>query len=453
MQNNTANLKKAVVSEGAAAFFVCACRTISKMPAMVFQNFPIRWWYDVAEKWKRRQEMIDIVSGPVRDLKNIRQIGTPAEGDRIYIENSAYARIHEETYEQRRVFIFMGHTECDQGIYTTFVEAAIPVRDMEFAQNLPRWSTHAWSDVFREVKRSYENSIIVGWAMDCRGFPPRLSAELEAIHREQFGGAHQVLFLMDSMEGEEYFYLHRGNHLQQKNGFYIYYARELHEVRTPDVTVEIPRRGCVQTLPDTETRRFLEQPDTGGKQKKSPTSYAMAAAVALLLALVGVGAWQQRIHIPGMEQAVETISRKLHPASGPAEVLVGTQIPSTEPQLTTQEPASTETLSEPLDLIPIEEVPAGEIKKTTDAQTDEETQEADTQKADIQKAESQEDTKEAETQTVEQTQNYYVVKPGDTLSGICKKIYGTMEKLEEIEKANHLDNSDDIREGQKLLLP
>ena len=56
--------------------------------------------------------MIDIAEGPGRDLKNIRQIGTPAEGDRIYIDNAAYARVHEETYEERRVFIFMGHTEC-----------------------------------------------------------------------------------------------------------------------------------------------------------------------------------------------------------------------------------------------------------------------------------------------------------------------------------------------------
>lgn len=39
--------------------------------------------------------MIDIAEGPGRDLKNIRQIGTPAEGDRIYIENAAYARVHE----------------------------------------------------------------------------------------------------------------------------------------------------------------------------------------------------------------------------------------------------------------------------------------------------------------------------------------------------------------------
>lgn len=163
--------------------------------------------------------MIDIAEGPGRDLKNIRQIGTPAEGDRIYIENAAYARVHEETYEERRVFIFMGHTECEQGVYMTFVEAAIPVRDMEFSQNLPRWGTHAWSDVFREIKRSYENSIIVGWALDCKGYPPRLTAELEAIHREQFGGAHQVLFLMDSMEGKNTFICIKATGCNRKTGF------------------------------------------------------------------------------------------------------------------------------------------------------------------------------------------------------------------------------------------
>lgn len=262
--------------------------------------------------------MIDIAEGPGRDLKNIRQIGTPAEGDRIYIENAAYARVHEETYEERRVFIFMGHTECEQGVYMTFVEAAIPVRDMEFSQNLPRWGTHAWSDVFREIKRSYENSIIVGWALDCKGYPPRLTAELEAIHREQFGGAHQVLFLMDSMEGEEYFYLHKGNRLQPKNGFYIYYARELHEIRIPDVTIELPRRGTRQMLPEilTESKKENEKEEcSSSKSERKPTSYAMAAAIALLLVLAGVGIWQQRISIPGLEQTVETIGEKIRHVS------------------------------------------------------------------------------------------------------------------------------------------
>ena len=298
--------------------------------------------------------MIDIAEGPGRDLKNIRQIGTPAEGDRIYIENAAYARVHEETYEERRVFIFMGHTECEQGVYMTFVEAAIPVRDMEFSQNLPRWGTHAWSDVFREIKRSYENSIIVGWALDCKGYPPRLTAELEAIHREQFGGAHQVLFLMDSMEGEEYFYLHKGNRLQPKNGFYIYYARELHEIRIPDVTIELPRRGTRQMLPE----------------------------------------------------------------------------------ILTESAKSTETISEPMQLIPIEEVPAGAVKKAEEAAPS--TQPAEEKEKPV---------------AVEKAQNYYVVQQGDTLSGICKQAYGSMKKLKELEKANDLEDSDDIRVGQKLLLP
>ena len=58
--------------------------------------------------------MIDIENAKERDLKNIRQIGNPTEDDKIYIENAAYARIHEEDYAQKRAFIFMGHTECNQ---------------------------------------------------------------------------------------------------------------------------------------------------------------------------------------------------------------------------------------------------------------------------------------------------------------------------------------------------
>ena len=407
--------------------------------------------------------MIDIVSGPQRDLKNIRQIGAPAEGDRIYIENSAYARVHEESYEERRVFIFMGHTECEEGIYTTFVEAAIPVRDMTFAQNLPQWSTHAWSDVFREIKRSYENSIIVGWAFDCKGFSPRLTAELEAVHREQFGGAHQVLFLMDSLEGEEYFYLHRGNHLQQKNGFYIYYARELHEVRMPDVTVELPRRGSLQTLPEADRKirkqyqekvKEKEQKNKNQTVSESPqgrkaSSYAMAASIALLLMLVGAGVWQQRIKIPGMVQTVDAINQRLHPA----EVLIGSEIQETQETQNTQK--ATETISEPLKLVPIEEVPQGEVKKITETQDTQASEQKETQEqkevTDTQVKETQ--TKEQSTPASVDSRQYYVVKQGDTLSGICQKAYGNITKLKELEEVNHLENSDAIKEGQKLLLP
>ena len=157
--------------------------------------------------------------------------------------------------------------------------------------------------------------------------------------------------------------------------------------------------------------------------ERKPTSYAMAAAIALLLVLTGVGIWQQRIPIPGLEQTVETIGEKIRHVSQPAEVLVGTEKNIVEEQ--TESAKSTETISEPMQLIPIEEVPAGAVKKAEEAAPS--TQPAEEKEKPV---------------AVENTQNYYVVQQGDTLSGICKQAYGSMKKLKELEKANDLEDSD-----------
>jgi LysM repeat protein len=365
------------------------------------------------------------------NLKHIRQMGSPTEENRIYIENAAYARVHEEDYAKQRVFIFMGHTECKDGCYITFVEAAIPVRDLTFSQNIPCWNTHAWSDIFREIKRSYENSIIVGWAMDCKGFAPRMTAALEAVHSEQFGGAHQVLLLMDSLEGEEYFYQNRGNHLQQKSGFYIYYARELHQIYPAEVTVEVPPRESMQSIP-------VNDPPKENKKR----SYAMVAAVAMLVVLLGLSLVQGRISLTGVTEAIQAMSEKVKTGMSRAEVLVSSG---------SEEAVETESSTETLHLIPIEEVPAGEIVKL-----EEETQaESQTETQTEEQPETQEEAPtetQAEPSAVEE-QKTYIVQSGDTLTGISVKLYGSNSRVQEIAELNQLDNSDDIREGQKLLLP
>lgn len=404
--------------------------------------------------------MIDIETKNKRDLKNIRQIGAPTESDRIYIENAAYARIHEEDYAERRIFIFMGHTECTDGKYTTFVEAAIPVHNVEFVQNVPQWNTHAWSDVFREIKRSYENSIIVGWAMDIKGFVPRLTAELEAVHREQFGGAHQVLFLLDSLEGEEYFFLNKGSHLQKKEGFYIYYSREMHKVRSADVVVEPPKRESRQVIPqvDEEVRgRYREsmQKKEENKSGHKASSYAMVAAVALLLSIVGVGAVQGRIHIPELEDTISAMSDKIRGKKDPAEVLVGTEIKETQ-ESTQKENA---TLTETLDLIPIEEIPAGKIEKTGESKDSEtaDTQQDKEKDTEQNIEEGQEKKNEADetaaSANADKKPEYYTVKAGDTLTSISLALYGSTNKIPEIVSLNQMENSDDIHVGQKLRLP
>lgn len=84
---------------------------------------------------------------------------------------------------------------------------------------------------------------------------------------------------------------------------------------------------------------------------------------------------------------------KIRDVSQPAEVLVGTEKNIVEEQ--TESAKSTETISEPMQLIPIEEVPAGAVKKAEEAAPS--TQPAEEKEKPV---------------AVENTQNYYVVQQG-----------------------------------------
>ncbi|MCM1284481.1 MAG: LysM peptidoglycan-binding domain-containing protein [Muribaculaceae bacterium] len=444
--------------------------------------------------------MIDIMTESEHKLKNVRQIGTPSEEDKIYIENTAYARIHADDFAERRIFIFMGHTEKENHHYTTFVEAAIPVPDIEFQQNVPKWSSHAWSDIFQEIKRSYDNSIIVGWAMDIKGFSPRLTPELEAVHREQFGGAHQVLFLMDSMEGEEHFYFNKGNCLQQKEGFFIYYSPTPRKAKEAEVTVEVPedtpvRSGRSRLLMEEgkQAKQKKQEKQEPGKEKKAEkqsehraTSYAMTAAILLLIGLVGAGVYQDRIKLSGLEEVVSTMGSRLEKErEADAEVLAGTEPGSAE------ETGGTENAAETLDLIPVKKLPSGEIQTIENAenaaQADDgaggQTGDASNGQADdgaggqtgdgaggqaddgaggqtsgvagAQAGDSApEDAETEDSVDAGATKpGYYIVRQGDTLTGISQKYYGSTAYIQEIAEANGLEDTDSIREGQKLLLP
>jgi nucleoid-associated protein YgaU len=47
----------------------------------------------------------------------------------------------------------------------------------------------------------------------------------------------------------------------------------------------------------------------------------------------------------------------------------------------------------------------------------------------------------------------YVVQPGDTLSGISSKVYGTMRHAEKIREANNIEDPDTLWIGKKLVIP
>ncbi len=323
--------------------------------------------------------MIDIITDKERNLKNLKQIGTPREENKIYIENFAYAKIKENSYKEKRVFVLMGHTERMEGRYATFIEGIIPIKEMDFVGATPRWNNSTWSEVFREIKRLYEDMIIVGWAMDIKGMSLKMTPELERVHREHFGGVHQLLFLLDTLEQDETFYIYKENKLVAKDGFYIYHrARKKEEpipiTVLPESSDKEPTKNY-KTIEmwqnESESKREVDlevdltenQTNRGGRyrqmmreteltKQKDNGNIGLAIAVAMLLFVIGVGAYENRDSIFGQKTSIET-----NVVQEEDSTETGILIEEVEINKNDETMESTETS---VDIIPVEVIPGTE---------------------------------------------------------------------------------------------
>lgn len=334
--------------------------------------------------------MIDIVTEKEAKIKNIKQIGTPPEEDRIYLLDSAYKKMHENLLEEKRVYILMGHTEKSNGRYATFVEAAIPVENIEFEHNVPIWSNQVWKDVFYQIKNQYEELIIVGWGMDRKGFAPCETPELEMVHREQFGGIHQLLFLMNSLEQEENFFINKNNHLYKKAGFFIYYQmktttqkrEEDNYEKEAKVDIEIPEELIAKETSSGVTkgryRQLLKQQnqltdrafcisEVGGRAegiqewgqaatslKEKRISAGMVAAIALLVVAIGGNAMTHGNFSAQVKSAVETMGQSVMEEHGQNFDHLE-QVPNTQMEEKAGEERIEENTEEAIPKIPVEE--------------------------------------------------------------------------------------------------
>jgi LysM repeat protein len=360
-----------------------------------------------------------------------------------------------EEIPEKRVFVLMGHTECEEQRYSTFVESVIPVWDINFEKNIPIWNNHVWNGVFQEIKHSYEDAVIVGWAVDIKGAAMRVTEELESVHREQFGGIHQLLLLMDSLEPEECFYQVKNNHLRQKEGFYIYYDSETKQ-KLPSVQLEFP---ASRDLPYREERDGMREEDTAPRYTAQPKAryrqlqeekparesgraishLGVAAAAVLVIAILGTGLSKNQFRSVFSSNADE-VGEVSEETQQPIPLV---EIPGGE-VVGKEEPSSISAEETPQDESQREEV--ADLGATSDAETVASGETADTDNAD-----SQDDDTTVEALAPERVS--YTVKKGDTLLGICRLYYGSTDRLAEIEQMNDLTDPDAIYVGQQLLLP
>lgn len=166
----------------------------------------------------------------VKPPKNIRQVGSPRGRHKIYMEDYVYTFLHAAAVEgeyQKRGAVLLGKSEIAQDIRYTFISGAIRCDDFIFQEDGIVFDESCWEYIYKEIKQYFDSQEIVGWFLGLTGFPLELTPVMESAHRKYFAGRDKVLFLAEPAEGEDVFFAYEQGILQKKEGYYIYYEKNL----------------------------------------------------------------------------------------------------------------------------------------------------------------------------------------------------------------------------------
>ena len=430
--------------------------------------------------------------------KNIRQIGSPDIGDRIYIENKVHEYMHPyDALQEKMVYVLLGRFENLIGRQCVFVEAAICLEEIAFEGECPVWSDDSWAYLYKKLKHAYDNMVIVGWAMDIRGQLPNLTVAIEKLHRTYFGGEHQILYLMDSLEKEDAFYSLKNGYLKRRAGYYIYYAQKqfglsaiMNDEREKDTIIQKQteekqeyrqEENQEEKKPEPESwnaqffagirddedygreeekeqertnsyRTYLEQ--KGQKTKMIP-SYGLSILLFLVVCGLGFAAFQNHQKMNAMETALmqmnstKLMETETQESSSETDVMV--RVESVEGNITPQDNTQTEAAA---DMQQVEEQTAAEGDSAqVQGNTDQTETQTDTGTGQTDNAQAQETAVVQPEASQYLSQGYYIVQKGDSLVGICRKVYNTTAMMDKLCETNGIDNPDAIYEGQYLTLP
>ena len=385
--------------------------------------------------------------------KNIKQIGTPDAGDRIYIENSAYQKMHPYgQYAEKMVYVMLGRFDDFAGHTCIFVEDVVKMNEVEFNGKLPQWNDDSWGYLYRKIRPEHENMIIVGWAVDICGQLPSMTAQLERVHQTYFGGTHQILFLMDTLEREEAFFSNRNGYLKRREGFYIYYDKSIPgrmesamEALRAETRKTEPTYAYEENRASRREESYRDYLNNRRVDRRVPQpvyrgSYSSTLLLLVVILALGYSAFQNHQKMEDMERTLNQMELQAvmqTEAEQDNVVRVEEVIGNVTPSQTTE-------TSQPLP----EEQGLPITNNSQDMQAPStQMQETNTQSA-----------TEVATQTLSEadtylSQGYYIVQAGDSLAGICRKIYHTAAMMDELCELNDIEDADAIFVGQRLILP
>lgn len=388
----------------------------------------------VTENRRTNEKAEDTATFP----RNFRQIGTPEGEKHIFIEDYVYTYLHPAFLgmNERRVCILVGRTETHGKNTNIYVNGAFELPEIAYCGTAPVFQEKIRTEICTLIKRYFDGSTLLGWFYDEKGTAPCLTPELERILKNFFGGNNRLLLLSDSLEKEETLYIYEEGAVHKKEGYYIYYERnqamqEYMIVSRKDTPQEVKPEEVRDEALKNYRELVLNRPK---KNFQLPAFHSLVYGSGLLVVIaiivVGISMFNNYEKMKKLETAVSVMEQK-NDSSG-TDLALDTE---TQTKLVIEDLAGQ---VEPTEKENAENLQVADNTAAPDNTSDQ--------------AASASTQPQSEAEIILQ-QGYYIVQPGDSMISISKKIYQDASHVADLCAANGIENVDNIKVGEKLILP
>lgn len=388
----------------------------------------------------------------IRRPKNIKQIGDVSSDKKIYIEDYAFTYINSIAYnspQEEQAGVLLGELAKEGNERCVFVKGVIKAALGDTSDTGIYFNENIWNKIYSDTEKYFPDLSVVGWFAVMPEVTDERMARLKKLHLDNFAGNMKTLYLVDTVEKEEHFYLYENGTLKRQKGYVCFYERnyEMQEY----MLERSEKKSCEDASDDRvirNIRNVIREKEELKEQRKSGSfMYGVSAFLVVVIIVIGINLMNNYEKMRRLNQSVDNLMNQLegnerggqdgddngvHDSEASGDISVdGNAI-------------KVNRLSG--DVYPLEE-------NSTSDKTERETESDNKAASETTQAISESETDASVSSVKTDSYSMYTVKQGDTLIGICKRYYGTTTKYQEVMQYNGLDDSDMLYIGQQIKLP
>lgn len=386
----------------------------------------------------------------IRRPKNIKQIGDVSSDKKIYIEDYAFTYINSIAYnsqQEEQAGVLLGELAKEGNERCVFVKGVIKAALGDTSDTGIYFNENIWNKIYSDTEKYFPDLSVVGWFAVMPEVTDERMARLKKLHLDNFAGNMKTLYLVDTVEKEEHFYLYENGTLKRQKGYVCFYERnyEMQEY----MLERSEKKSCEDASDDRvirNIRNVIREKEELKEQRKSGSfMYGVSAFLVVVIIVIGINLMNNYEKMKRLNQSVDNLMNQLegnerggqdgddkdvHDAEASGDISVD------------GDAIKVNRLSG--DVYPLEE-------NSTSDKTEMETMSDNNAASETTQAVSETDASVSSVKT--DSYSMYTVKQGDTLMGICKRYYGTTTKYQEVMQYNGLDDRDMLYIGQQIKLP